>query len=126
MSERIATSSKALSRRTVIKGLIGVTLTLAEIGCAPIRSSPASPTPTSATATLTPAPITPPTPTSTTLPKPGTLGSTLFTYRGHTALVDAVVWHGARIASGSEDGRYRYGMPLLEVMRSSIVVTLLR
>jgi hypothetical protein len=89
MFERAVSPLRPLSRRTVVKGLVGVTLTLTGIGCAPVRSSP----PTAPA--LSPVPTTP--------PQPGALGTTLLTYHGYTATIYAVVWHDTRIASGGAD-----------------------
>ena len=45
MAERAAPVPRPPSRRAVVKGLLGLTLTLAGIGCTPVRSSPpATPT----------------------------------------------------------------------------------
>ncbi len=72
-----------LTRRTVIKSLVGLTLALSGYACAP-AGPPSAPVPT-----VTPRP----------------LGSTIYTYNGHTDRVTSVAWSldGKRIASGSVD-----------------------
>ncbi len=72
-----------ISRRTVIKGLVGLALVISDYACAP--ASPPSV----------------PAPTATSRP----LGSTIYTYHGHTDRVTAVAWSpdGRRIASASLD-----------------------
>ena len=90
MAERAAPVPRPPSRRAVVKGLLGLTLTLAGIGCTPVRSSPPA-TPT----------LRPPTSSPSNLV---TLHTPVFTYHGHRGTVDAVAWHGRRIASGSDDG----------------------
>jgi WD40 repeat protein len=99
MSELAESLPSKLSRRTLIKGLAGCVLALAEIGCSSESSSSAHGTPTIAR-TFAPSP----TSTSTSTAKRGALGGTLLTYSGHTGEVFAVVWHDARIASGGADG----------------------
>jgi WD40 repeat protein len=72
-----------ISRRTVIKGLAGLTLALTGYACAP-TSPPSAPAPTA-----TPRPV----------------GSTIYTYQGHTDRVTSVAWSpdGRHIVSGSVD-----------------------
>ena len=79
MSEREEFFLGLLSRRTFIKGLIGLTFTLGGIGCAGASSPPAP-------------------------SKQLDLNTTLLTYRGNRGSVYAVVWHDMRIASGGSDG----------------------
>ena len=76
-------STKRISRRSVIKGIAAVVLTMNGIGCAsPGSSGSIAPTPT-----------------------PLPLGTTLFIYRGHSDSVNTVAWSpdGKRIASGGND-----------------------
>jgi hypothetical protein len=86
--EQAAPFPRPLSRRAVVKGLIGMTLTPAGMGCTPANPSP---------------------PAISTLRRPTpspseqiTLNTPVLTYRGHKGSVDAVVWHGMRIASGPD------------------------
>ncbi len=84
------------SRRVMLGGLVGL-VGAGVAGC----SSPFGPAQATPTATHTP-PSALPSPTPT--PTPAPLGTTLYTYRGHSNRVNAVVWapDGSRIASGSE------------------------
>src|SRR2546423_8409075 len=89
MAERAAPVPRPPSRRAVVKGLLGLTLTLAGIGCTPVRSSPPA-TPT----------LRPPTSSPSNLV---TLHTPVFTSHGHRGTADAVASHARRIPSGSHD-----------------------
>src|SRR5216683_382676 len=84
---------KVIPRRTVVKGLVGLTLTISGIRCAPAGSS-TTPAPAKILTGATSAPSASPTP-----------GPTLYTYSGHSGWVFAVAWSpdGKRIASTSND-----------------------
>src|SRR5579871_574286 len=92
-----------LSRRDIVKGLAGLTLVLASTGCTSSASPPANLTPISTQSTPSPTSAVMPTPTTSPTPTPITVTRRLLTYRGHTAAIYAVGWHGTRIVSGSED-----------------------
>jgi hypothetical protein len=92
MRARQEASPRTLSRRTVVKGLLGVSITAGGAGCTPFSSSPA-PTPTAGARHVVPAPT-----TQTPVAR--------YTYYGHTGAVNALLWlgDGKHIASGSADG----------------------
>ncbi len=110
-----------VSRRTVVVGLAGLALVGAAGGgliwlahsqrpTAPTAlASPTAPPTSVSTPTASPSPTAPPTsvstPTASSSPTPLTVGSTLYTYTGHSDSVSAVAWSpdGKRIASGSAD-----------------------
>ncbi len=84
---------KVIPRRTVVKGLVGLTLTISGISCAPAGSS-TTPAPAKILTGATSAPSASPTP-----------GPTLYTYSGHSGWVFAVAWSpdGKFIASAGAD-----------------------
>ena len=101
-STNLSEASRAperVSRRTMILGLGLAGLAVAGGGLAWLAISQGQQTPPVFGQTPKPAPS--PSPTPTPIP----LGSLLYTYRGHSALVNAVAWSpdGKRIASGSVD-----------------------
>jgi WD40 repeat protein len=88
-------AQRGISRRTVLLRLAGLTVvgiassSIVLLACSepPALNSPPAP------------------PTSRPVPTSLSVGTTLYTYRGHSAGVNAVVWSpdGKRIASGSQD-----------------------
>lgn len=92
-------TSRRFSRRMVIGGLVGLTLT----GGATVLTFARQPHVASPALRLTSTAIPASTPTPT--PSPVLPGNILYTYTGHTDLVLKVAWspHGNRIASGSWD-----------------------
>src|SRR5947209_1387835 len=103
MTDLKESSPQMLSRRSVVKGLAGLTLILGGTGCTSSVSTTAHLTPTHTPPTPSPIPMTP-TPTASPTPTPITVSRPSLTYDGHTGAVYAVVWHGTpRIVSGSED-----------------------
>lgn len=89
MSEQVESLPSMLSRRTMIKGPAGCALAFAGVGCSSASPSSAHVTPGAAQTF-----VASPTPTPTTTPKPGTLGSILLTYRGHSGDVFLVIYIG--------------------------------
>ncbi len=83
---------RGISRRTVVVGLAG--LAVVGVGGGGLLWLARSQQPTA-----------PPTSVSTSTPTPLSVGTTLYTYRGHSGIVDTVAWSsdGKRIASGSYD-----------------------
>ena len=87
------------SRRVMLGGLVGL-VGAGTAGCSlPFGPAQATPTPTA----LPGATRTPPSPLSPT-PTQAPLGTTLYTYRGHSNRVNAVAWapDGRRVASGRD------------------------
>ncbi len=111
----IRPSQHRISRRAVVTGVsLGVGLVIVGGSIAWLVSS-------HSIVGQTPTPAPSPSPTPTPIP----LGMLLYTYRGHSALVNAVAWSsdGKRIASGSYDRlirQCRCGMPPMVAMPSPI------
>ena len=74
-----------ISRRSVVKGLLSLTLMVGGVGCSSSGS------------------VSTPTPTATATPR--SLGKIIYSYQGHSARVTTVAWSsdGKRVASGSVD-----------------------
>src|SRR5690348_5361722 len=92
-----------LSRRSVVKGLVGLTLASSIASCTSPGSSTVHSTPTHTASTPSPTSAATATPITSPTTTPLTINSPLLTYRGHRGAVYAVVWHRTRIVSGSED-----------------------
>ncbi len=95
-------SKRGISRRAVVIGLVGVAVVgVAGSGLAWLARSQQ---PSSPAALASPTAL--PTSMSTPTPTPLSVGTTLYTYRGHSGQVFAVAWSpdGRRIASASVDG----------------------